>query len=322
MGTPLADTQPVRLDTQVTRPNSKGADVASGELVDNRYRILERLGQGGMGAVFRAHDVDGQRDVAIKILTSDNACDPEFVARFQREARTTGALDHPAVVPVYAVGKQGARHYLVMQLLDGETLELRLSRGKLTMSQTLEILRPLVSGLAYLHGQKLVHRDVKPGNVMLRRDGGVTLMDFGLVRGPKDPSITRDGFAVGTPGAMSPEQILGEGVIDGRADQYALGVLLFECLTGHMPFEGLSDVELLRKHIEEPIPDPRIIEPEMPTAVADVILRAMAKKPQERFLNVEALLAALENAASGNGVRPTTSGSRWLARVLGLTLGS
>ena len=117
---------------------------------------------------------------------------------------------------------------------------------------------------------------------------------------------------------MSPEQILGDAVVDGRADQYALGVLLFECLTGHMPFEGLSDVELLRKHLEQPIPDPRIFEPEMPSAVADVILRAMAKKPFERFLDVEQLLPELEKVAAGNGTRPTTSGSRWLAKVLGL----
>jgi len=305
---PLADTAPPTAADPALEP-------VPGGLIAGRYRVERCLGQGGMGAVYAAVDLERNQPVAVKVLAGHNACDREFLARFAREARTTGALDHPAIVKVFEVGRHGTQPFLVMERLEGETLASRLDRGPLAPDEALAVLEPLVDGLAYLHREKIIHRDVKPANVMLGDRGRVTLMDFGLVRGPRDPSITRDGFAVGTPGAMAPEQILGDGPVDGRADQYALGAIAFEMFAGRMPFLGLSDVALLRAHIDEPVPDPRRFRPELPAPVAEVILRAMAKRPDQRFDEVTGFLAALKSALALPEARPSSGG--WLGRLLG-----
>lgn len=304
-------TQPLTASMEA-RP---GPELQPGELLDGRYRILEQLGKGGMGAVFLAQDTERGERVAVKVLAGEHANDPEFVERFMREGRTAGALEHAAIVPVFAVGRDRGRHYLVMAHLQGETLDKRFDRGPMTLDELLPLLRQLASGLAHLHAQRLVHRDVKPGNVMVAPDGRVTLLDFGLVRGARHPSITRDGFAVGTPGSMAPEQILGDAPVDGRADQYALGVLVFEALTGKMPFAGLGEVQVLRKHLEEPVPDPRTFAPRLEASVADAVMRAMSKRPEQRFLSVLDFVHALERArAPAPAPRRTPA---WLVAVLG-----
>jgi serine/threonine-protein kinase len=249
----------------------------------SKYEIQAEIGRGGMGIVYRGYDTMLQRPVAVKVLPPTFSFDQEFVARFQREAVLAANLHHPHIVTIHDVGEQAGNHYIVMELLEGETLDHWLHRyGAMTPPQAGQLLQQLASALDYAHGRGIVHRDIKPSNIMLSPDGQVKLMDFGLVRAGEGSQLTRSGVVLGTPEYMAPEQALGESV-DGCADVYALGVVLYRMLTGHVPFSRSTPYAVTYAHIHEPPPPLRTLRPDLPPAVEAVVLKALAKQPAERY---------------------------------------
>lgn len=296
------------------------APVRPGDVFEGKWRLGEKLGQGGMGSVYLAQDLSLDREVAIKVLAGALCNDAEFVARFEREAKLTAHLDHPNVVLVYAVGKHRGRPFIVMKRLEGESLARRLQdfpRG-LAPEGTLELFRQVCTGLEYIHSKGFVHRDMKAGNIFLGPDGHATILDFGILRDTRTgQNLTRAGQMMGTPHYMSPEQALARRT-DRRADIYALGVLLYECLTGELPFVGENDLATLQLHLKQPPPDPRRLAPSLPPGIAQVTARAMAKAPGERYASASELLADLEAVLGANplcdAMEPTHVGPRTPSR--------
>jgi TolB-like protein len=281
------------------------------------YRLLRELGRGGMGVVYLAHDDALQRDVALKVLQPSLAKDPEFEQRFVREARTAAKLDHPNVVPVYSAGRDGEVLFMAMRFVPGRTLHaLMKERGRLPVREALEIVRQAARGLGAAHAAALVHRDVKPHNLMIDEGGTVKVMDFGLMRSWRETeSITEPGVFYGTPEYASPEQCEG-GEMDGRADLYSLGAVLYEMLGGRRPHAGNTPMALFKKILEEP-PEPlRSLNPEVPPAVEALVSRMMAKRPEDRFASMAELEAALDALPSGAGPKGHASSRRSLAAAL------
>ncbi|MFZ5438645.1 MAG: protein kinase domain-containing protein [Myxococcota bacterium] len=269
------------------------ADVLAG-----RYRLEEKVGEGGMGAVFVAHDLELDRKVAVKVLAANLMHDAEVLERFEREARLTAKLDHPNIVPIYDVGRHEGRPFIVMKLLQGDSLVGRLrAKGGFTTDETLKLMRQLAAGLDYIHAQGFIHRDIKAGNIFLSPEGHATILDFGILRSKTATTgITRTGMVMGTPHYMAPEQALGLKDVDHRVDLYALAVVLFECLTGTLPFEADSELRLIQLQAHAPVPEILDRAPWIPRPVADVVRRALAKKPEDRFDSAAELVAALEQA--------------------------
>jgi serine/threonine-protein kinase len=269
------------------------ADVLAG-----RYRLEEKVGEGGMGTVFVAHDQELDRKVAVKLLAASLMHDAEVLERFEREARLTAKLDHPNIVPIYDVGRHEGRPFIVMKLLQGDSLVGRLrAKGGFTTDETLKLMRQLAAGLDYIHAQGFIHRDIKAGNIFLSPEGHATILDFGILRSKTATTgITRTGMVMGTPHYMAPEQALGLKDVDHRVDLYALAVVLFECLTGTLPFEADSELRLIQLQAHAPPPEILDRAPWIPRPVADVVRRALAKKPEDRFDSAAELVAALEQA--------------------------
>src|SRR5262245_36261703 len=249
------------------------------------YRVDELIGRGGMGQVYRAYDDRLERNVALKILAPGLAEDAPFRERLVRESRLAASLDHPNVIPVYDAGEVDGRLYLAMRFVDGTDLRALLrGEGALAPERALAIAAQVADALDAAHERGLVHRDVKPSNILLDRPGGrehAYLADFGLTQSVSDRAPT-DGHLMGTVDYVAPEQIRGEPV-DGRADQYALGCMLFECLTGTAPFARGSDMATIYAHLEEAPPAATEHNPGLPHEIDAVLGRAMAKSPQERF---------------------------------------
>jgi eukaryotic-like serine/threonine-protein kinase len=276
-----------------------------GRVLDSRYRIDEQLGAGGVGAVYCGTQIALGRPVAIKIL--HEGVHPSFTQRFEREARALASLRHPNIVAVTDYGVCDDTPFLVMELLEGETLAYRLMKGRMQPEQVLVVARQLLGALAFVHEQGLVHRDLKPGNVFLEKlPGGeerLKLLDFGLAKfvqaeaNPDEPAVTRAGDIVGTPAYISPEQIAGD-TIDPRVDTYAMGVILYQMLSGRVPFEG-EPIEQLKSHLVAPVPPLREKHPGLlPKPELEAFLqRAMAKARDTRFQNAAEMLAALEAIA-------------------------
>lgn len=242
-------------------------DSLSGQRLASKYDLRGEIGRGGMGAVYRAFDVSLPREVALKVLPSQLAFDPLFVRRFEQEAIVAASLHHPNVVTIHDVGAQNDIHFIVMQLLEGVTLEqwIEASTAAMPLTQVNHILHQIADALDYAHDQGVAHRDIKPSTIMLRKEGHVTLMDFGLVRANEGLGLTRSGLIVGTPEYMSPEQALDQPV-DGRTDIYAVGVVLFRLLTGRIPFSRSTPVATILAHVNTPPPTIRSLCPDLPNA--------------------------------------------------------
>ena len=253
--------------------------------------------------VFRARDVRLERDVAIKTLRREFLVSPEFVRRFEQEARALAALRHPNIVEVYDIGVSDDLVYLIMPLVKGETLAAYLrNHPQLSMSEAARLVHGIASGLSAAHKAGFVHRDIKPENVMLEGDDHrPLLMDFGIAKAFKSGSVgeTRAGTILGTPLYMSPEQAMADPQIDHRSDIYSLGVLAFEVFTGALPFKGETGQDLIHQHVLVPPPDPRNTKPELPESISQAILRALAKKPGERFQSAEEFSRTLDGTIRG-----------------------
>ncbi|MFN8512516.1 MAG: serine/threonine-protein kinase [Thermomicrobiales bacterium] len=273
-----------------------------------RYRIERLLGRGGMAAVYQAQDPAFGRTVAVKVLSSKIADEPQFVERFLREARSMARLQHPHILPVYDVGEHQGTAYLVMLHVDGGSLHERLAatrQGKrLSLRDLLGIVRPIADALDYAHRNGVIHRDVKPQNILLTSQGYPFLTDFGIAKildsaDSSGGALTQANAVIGTPDYMSPEQ--GQGLpLDGRSDLYALGIILYEVFTGRTPFRSQTPAEtplaIMMRHITMPPPPPRGINPQLPPALDAVLLRALAKQPGDRYPTGTALIDALETA--------------------------
>ncbi|MEJ2737545.1 MAG: protein kinase [Anaerolineae bacterium] len=264
------------------------------------YQLAEELGRGGMAVVYRAHQPSLNRDVAIKVLPPHLSFDQEFVERFQREARAAASLRHPNIVVIHDVGHEGGTYYIVMEYLEGRTLkELIQEEGPLPPDRTAHIIEQVATALDYAHERGFVHRDVKPANIFVGPDDHVTLTDFGIAKAASETQqLTRTGMLIGTPEYMSPEQAEG-GRVDQRTDLYALGVVLYQMLAGRVPFRGTTPHATLHAVIYEPPPPPRQINPNLPIAMEEVIMKAVAKQPDQRFQRGGELTAALKAALEG-----------------------
>ena len=259
-----------------------------------RYQVEGEIGRGGMATVFKAYDPRFERHVAIKVLPREFMHDPEFRARFNREAKTIATLEHPAIVPVYDYGEDDGQPYLVMRYMLGGSLSDRLENGPLSIEESAEILQRLGSALDRAHSQGIIHRDLKPGNVLFDQYGDAFLADFGIVQvSGSNSNLTASGSLVGTPMYMSPEQVYGDKELDGRSDIYALGIILFQMLTGHLPYEADTPAKLMMKHILEPVPDLLTDRPDLPPEAEVVVSKALSKDREDRFDTASAFSAAL-----------------------------
>ncbi len=266
------------------------------------YRITKQLGVGGMATVWKAYHPALDRYVAIKVLHPSFKEDPQFTARFQREAKIVAKLTHPHIVPIYDFSEHEGMAYLVMRYIDGRTLKALLKEGPLPLDRVIDILEPAGQALAYAHDQGVLHRDIKPSNFILSSEGEVFLTDFGLARMAEtgDSTLSRD-MLVGTPQYISPEQARGER-LDARTDIYSLGVVLFEMLTGKVPYDADTPYAVIHDHIFSPLPLPTEFKPDVPAPVERVVLKALAKDRNDRFENVREMVSALQEALAGESV--------------------
>jgi serine/threonine-protein kinase len=271
-----------------------------------KYRVLEPLGRGGMARVYRAYHPQLDRYVAIKVLRSDLVEEKEFLARFRREAQAVAALRHTNVVQVFDFDVQGDVYYIVMELLEGDTLKTRLNdyrvRGEqMELGEMVRVLLDVLDGLAYAHSEGMIHRDVKPANILLTRRGQAVVADFGIAQIIGGTRHTVSGALMGTLNYMAPEQGF-EGRSDVRSDVYSLGIVLYEMLTGSPPFDADTPLAILMKHLNDPLPLPRQIDPTIPEPFERVVLKALAKRPEERYQSAEEMAQALHRAAEEAGV--------------------
>ena len=273
------------------------------------YRVLERIGRGGMGVVYRAQHLRLGREAAIKVLPVTLADEADYLRRFEREAASVASLDHPNILPVWEYGEQDGAPYLVMPFVRGGSLKERLERGPLPREELLHYLAQMAEALDFAHEQGLVHRDVKPANMLLDGRGRLYLADFGIAKAlDGSAGLTATGVGVGTPEYMAPEQA--QGRADARSDLYALGVVLYQMLSGRVPYSGTSAIEVLMQHVQAPLPlEPlRGVTPPLPPGIAEVMQRALAKDPGARYGSGRALVEAVAAALSGE--RPTEPAPR------------
>lgn len=282
--------------------------------LDDTYEILDELGRGGMAIVYRARERQLDREVAIKVLPFSLAFDDDLVARFQREARLSAQLEHPHIVPIYRVGRSGDVIYFVMKLLRGQSLSARLDqRTRLPASEVERIMMETASALGHAHRRGIVHRDVKPDNIMLDEDDRCVITDFGIARSAAESKLTATGMSIGTPRYMSPEQARARDV-DGRGDLYSLGIVGYECLVGHVPFDGSDPFAILMHHVQSPVPRPPLDnESADARRVYDVIERLLAKDPADRLQSAEDVIAALESGVTRAAVSRATAPASALA---------
>src|SRR5213082_2406932 len=289
------------------------------EQLKDEYEILEELGRGGMAIVFKAREKQLERDVAIKVLPFSLAFDKEFVERFQREARTSAKLEHPGIIPIYRVGKSGRVIYFVMRFLRGKPLASVLgARGSLPPAEIRQVLVQVSRALAYAHKSGIVHRDIKPDNIMFDEHGQAVVTDFGIAKAASGGKLTGTGMSIGTPHYMSPEQARAQS-LDGRSDLYSLGVVAFQCLVGHVPFDGEDSFSIGYKHIMEEVPTPPLETYDQRT-LFEVTKRMMAKSPDDRFQTSDDLVQALEAGGGFAAVGLASAATKAIPSLAGARL--
>jgi len=261
------------------------------------YRIVEQLGQGGMATVFKAYHASLDRYVAIKALHPAFNQDVNFESRFQREARVVAKLEHPNIVPVYDYAEHEGRPYLVMKFIEGVTLKARMDNGPLSLDEITKIADAVGAALLYAHKQGVLHRDIKPSNVLIATDEQIYLADFGLARmAQSGESTLSSDMIMGTPQYISPEQAMGKPDLDQRTDLYSFGVMLYEMVVGKVPYNADTPFSIIHDHIYSPLPLPRTVNPDVPEPVERVLLKALAKEPEDRFEDAGQLLKAFKEA--------------------------
>lgn len=264
--------------------------------LDNRYTILERIGGGGMADVYRAHDQLLDRSVAVKVLRSQFTNDDDFVTRFRREAQAAAKLSHPNIVNIYDVGRDEDVYYIVMEYISGETLKDRIQReAPLPVEIAVNIAMEIAEALEHAHQNGLIHCDIKPHNILMTRSGRIKVTDFGIARAVTSATMTQTGTIIGSVHYFSPEQAKGS-VIGAKSDIYSLGVVLYEMLTGKVPFSGETPISIALKHLQEEPQPPREINAEIPPLIEAIILKAMAKDPEMRFASITETIADLKLA--------------------------
>ncbi len=261
------------------------------------YRLVEQLGQGGMATVFKAYHATLDRYVAIKALHPAFSQDPNFLTRFQREAQVVARLEHPNIVPIYDYAEHEGRPYLVMKFIEGETLKARLKRSPIDIAEIDLVVESVGAALSYAHEAGILHRDVKPSNVLIAKDGRIYLADFGLARMAEagESTISSD-MMLGTPQYISPEQAQGKRDLDAGTDIYSFGILIYELMVGKVPYSADTPYSIIHDHIFSPLPMPRSIKPEISLPTERVILKALAKERSDRFKDISSLVGAWKKA--------------------------
>src|SRR6478736_3842690 len=267
-----------------------------GTTLNGRYRLEARIGAGGMSTVYRALDETLQRQVAIKLMNREVTSDSDQLERFRREARAVAQLSHPHIVGVIDAGEDEGRPYIVFEYVEGETLKERIRRnGRLPITEAVAYAIEIARALGTAHARHIVHRDVKPQNVLIDEEGSAKVTDFGIARTLDQEGLTADGRVLGTTDYVSPEQALGHQVT-GQSDLYSLGIVLFEMLTGDVPFKGENQVAVAMKHVREPLPDVTHLRPEVSAVLASVIDRSTRKELKNRYATVTEMVQDLEQA--------------------------
>src|ERR1700736_1514762 len=289
-----------------------------GTTLNGRYRLDSRIGAGGMSTVFLAFDETLQRQVAIKLMNREVASDSDQLERFRREARAVAQLSHPHIVGVIDAGEDEGRPYIVFEYVEGETLKERIRRlGRLPISEAVAYAIEIARALGAAHARHIVHRDVKPQNVLIDEEGSAKVTDFGIARTLEEDGLTADGRVLGTTDYVAPEQARGRHVT-GQSDLYSLGIVLYEMLTGEVPFKGENQVAVAMKHVREALPDVQSKRPEVSAALAAVVDNATAKHQEERYADDAELIAdledvlAIETARAGSATGEVTSVLRTL----------
>jgi serine/threonine-protein kinase len=276
-----------------------------GSVVGN-YKIIDKIGEGGMGAVFKGVDLMLEREVAIKMLRPELAQQPSVVERFRTEAVTLAKLNHPNVATLHSFFRQGDDFFMVMEFVRGETLDSLIRQsGAMPCERAVELFSMALEGIDHAHKMGIVHRDIKPANMMLTDTGSIKVMDFGIARVLGTDRLTRAGHLIGTAEYMSPEQVRGEET-DARSDIYSLGILLYEMLTGRVPFNSTSEYELMRSQIEDAPTPPRTFAPHVPLGIEQAIMRSLAKKREARYQSASEFRASLLQRATGTVTNPST----------------
>lgn len=271
-----------------------------GKRISGRYKILELIGGGGMANVYLAHDMILDRDVAVKMLRLDFVNDEEFIRRFHREAQSATSLAHPNIVSIYDVGEEDSLYYIVMEYVNGQTLKQYIQQSTpLRVEEALDIMMQLTSAISHAHQNHIIHRDIKPHNILIDREGNVKITDFGIAMALSATSITQTNSVLGSVHYLSPEQARG-GMANRKSDIYSLGIVMFELLTGRLPFSGESAVSIALKHLQSETPSVRRWNPNIPQSVENIVLKATAKDPFHRYNNVEEMEEDLRTALDPN----------------------
>ena len=257
--------------------------LSKGQKINNRYEIIKSIGEGGMANVYLANDKILDRKVAVKVLRGDLSSDEKFIRRFQREALSVSNLSHPNIVEVYDVGEEDGEYYIVMEYIDGKTLkQLLKKREYLTLTEVIDIMTQLTDGIAHAHESYIIHRDIKPQNIMIEDDGRIKITDFGIAMALNATQLTQTNSVMGSVHYLPPEQASGKGATV-KSDIYSMGILMYELLTGTVPFKGDNAVEIALKHMKDKIPSIRKQDPSIPQSVENILLKATAKNPRNRY---------------------------------------